>query len=78
MRSAMRSDRWVFRDLLEGGLDPWPGALESFARQAGTRLGVRFAVSFEMLRFVTRGSPPCHVPGVRRRPRAARGPGRAR
>lgn len=99
-------NRWVFRDLLEGGLDPWPGVqavlvagsphpthavdvtatlelgvaslrehrtyldglgdnsfdpqefLESFARQAGTRLGVRFAVSFEMLRFVTRGSPP--------------------
>lgn len=91
------SNRWVFRELLDEGFDPWkaptvlvsgvPGAahgvdvtetfgkglesleahavylqglgdgpmsdpgefLESFARQVGTRLGVRFAVGFEVL-----------------------------
>jgi LmbE family N-acetylglucosaminyl deacetylase len=91
------ANRWVFRELLDEGLEPWkaatvlvsgvPGAthgvdvtetfgkgveslqahaaylhglgdgpmadptefLESFARQAGTRLGVRFAVGFEVL-----------------------------
>lgn len=93
------ANRWVFRDLLDDGLEPWGGVravlvaaspqpthgvdvtdtldrgvaslrehrayldglgrgsfdpqefLESFARQAGTRLGVRFAVSFEAIRF---------------------------
>lgn len=92
-------NRWVFRDLLESGLDPHkvstvlvsggPGVthavdvtdhldagvasleahaaylrglgeggmadprefLESFARQAGTRLGVRYAVAFEVINF---------------------------
>ncbi|MBV9592261.1 MAG: PIG-L family deacetylase [Actinobacteria bacterium] len=93
-------NRWVFRDLLDEGLQPWPGAkrvlvagsplarhavdvsdyqdrgvasleahaeylkglgpgpmsepaefLEAFARQTGSRLGVRFAVSFEVFDF---------------------------
>jgi LmbE family N-acetylglucosaminyl deacetylase len=92
------ANRWVFRDLLDEGLEPWPGVravlvaaspepthavdvtesldrgiaslqehgayldglggsfdpaefLESFARQVGSRLGVRFAVAFEVIRF---------------------------
>ncbi len=93
------ANRWVFRDLLHVGLEPWGGVravlvnaspepthavdvtatldrgvaslrehhaylaglgdgsfdpeefLESFARQAGSRLGVTFAVSFEIIRF---------------------------
>lgn len=93
------ANRWVFRDLLDDGLEPWPGVravlmaasprsthavdvtdsldagvaslrehqayidglgdaafdpqefLESMARQAGTRLGVRFAVAFEVIAF---------------------------
>ncbi|MEP6598649.1 MAG: PIG-L deacetylase family protein [Actinomycetota bacterium] len=93
------ANRWVFRDLLEQGLEPWGGVrmvlvsgspvaahavevddhlakgveslrahaaylaglgdswpepdefLESFARQAGTRLGCRFAVPFEVISF---------------------------
>jgi LmbE family N-acetylglucosaminyl deacetylase len=91
------SNRWVFRDLLDEGLEPWKAStvlvsgvpdathgvdvtdtfeqgvaslaahaaylqglgdgpmsdprefLEAFARQTGTRLGVRFAVGFEVL-----------------------------